>query len=228
MHIYRSALLRFSEDGQALYDEDGLLAIGPDAHGRQRVQAAGAWHALAPQFAGHPVTHWPGRLIAPGFVDMHVHYPQTDVIGSPAEGLLPWLENYTFPHESRFHDGDYATEVAAFFLDELLRHGVTTALAFATSHPTSVHALFEQARQRQMRFITGKVLQDRFSPDGVRDQTEQSLIDTEDLIRRWHGVDRLGYAITPRFAPDQHPRPAARRRRAGCPLPGGLGAVPCG
>jgi guanine deaminase len=212
MHIYRSALLRFSEEGQALYDEDGLLAIGPDAHGRQRVLAVGAWQQLAPQFAGQPVTHWPGRIIAPGFVDMHVHYPQTDVIGSPAEGLLPWLENYTFPHEKRFVAQGYAEQVAEFFLDELLRNGVTTALAFATSHPQSVDALFTEARHRQLRLITGKVLQDRHSPDGVRDDTEQSLIDTEELIARWHGVDRLGYAITPRFAPTSTP---AQLRGAG-------------
>ena len=212
MHIYRSALLRFSEDGQALYDEDGVLAIGPDAQGRQRVLAVGAWQQLAPQFAGQHVTHWPGRLIAPGFVDMHVHYPQTDVIGSPAEGLLPWLENYTFPHEKRFVAQGYAEQVAEFFLDELLRNGVTTALAFATSHPQSVDALFGEARRRHLRLMTGKVLQDRHSPDGVRDETEQSLIDTEDLITRWHGVDRLGYAITPRFAPTSSP---AQLRGAG-------------
>ena len=205
MHIYRSALLRFQEDGQAVHEEDGLLAIGPDALGRERVQAVGAWHQLASRFAGHPVTHWPGRLIAPGFVDMHVHYPQTDVIGSPAEGLLPWLENYTFPHEKRFVAQGYAAQVAEFFLDELLRNGVTTALAFATSHPQSVDALFTEARRRQLRLMTGKVLQDRHSPDGVRDETEQSLIDTEALITRWHGVDRLGYAITPRFAPTSTP-----------------------
>ena len=205
MHIYRSALLRFTDDGRAVHEEDGLLAIGPDALGRERVQAVGAWHQLAPRFAGHPVTHWPGRLIAPGFVDMHVHYPQTDVIGSPAEGLLPWLENYTFPHENRFVAQGYAAQVAEFFLDELLRNGVTTALAFATSHPHSVDALFTEARRRQLRLMTGKVLQDRHSPDGVRDETEQSLIDTEALITRWHGVDRLGYAITPRFAPTSSP-----------------------
>ena len=212
MHLYRSALLRFTDDGQAVYEEDGLLAIGPDAHGRQRVQAAGAWQQLSPQFAGQPVTHWPGRIIAPGFVDMHVHYPQTDVIGSPAEGLLPWLENYTFPHEKRFVAQGYSEQVAEFFLDELLRNGVTTALAFATSHPQSVDALFTEARHRQLRLITGKVLQDRHSPDGVRDETEQSLVDTEALIQRWHGVDRLGYAITPRFAPTSTP---AQLRGAG-------------
>jgi len=205
MHLYRSALLRFADDGSALYDEDGLLATAPDERGVQRVVAAGPWQALAARHAGQPVTHWPGRLIAPGFVDLHIHYPQTDVIGSPADGLLPWLETYTFPHESRFADPAYAAGVARFFLDELARNGVTTALAFATSHPGSVDALMAEARARRLRLIGGKVLQDRHSPDGVRDQTEQSLIDTEALIHRWHGVDRLGYAITPRFAPTSTP-----------------------
>ena len=201
MKAYRAALLRFDDHGQPLYDSDGLLVIGPDATGRQVVRAAGSHDALIDRFAGVVVEDLRGHLIAPGFVDLHVHYPQTDVIGAPAAGLLPWLENYTFPHESRFVDKAYARGVAEFFFDELQRHGVTTALTFATSHPASVDAAFEAAQARGLRFITGKVLQDRHSPDGVRDQTEQSLIHTEDLIRRWHGVDRLGYAITPRFAP---------------------------
>ena len=205
MPVFRSALLRFADDGMALFDPDGLLAVGPDAQGRQRVLAAGAWSDLAPRFGSGPVEHLPGRIIAPGFVDMHIHFPQTDVIGSPADGLLPWLENYTFPHEKRFVAPDYSAQVAQFFIAELLRNGVTTALAFATSHPASAQALFVEAQHHQMRLITGKVLQDRHSPDGVRDDTEQSLIDTEALIQRWHGVDRLGYAITPRFAPTSTP-----------------------
>ncbi len=205
MDLYRSALLRFAEDGRPLYDEDGLLAIERSADGRARVHAAGDWHSLSPQFAGQPVTHWPGRIIAPGFVDMHIHFPQTDMIGSPADGLLPWLEKYTFPEESRFHADAHAAQVATFFVDELLRNGVTTALAFASSHPQSVDALMHESQARSLRIIAGKVLQDRHSPDGVRDATEQSLIDSEALIARWHGVDRLGYAITPRFAPTSTP-----------------------
>jgi len=202
MKAYRAALLRFDDaTGQPLYEQDGLLVIGPDASGRQRVQDAGAYGALAERHREVPVEHLPGRILAPGFVDMHVHYPQVDVIGAPADGLLPWLENYTFPAESRFADPAHAAGVASFFLDELLRNGVTSALTFATSHPASVDAFFGEARRRGLRMITGKVLQDRHSPDGVRDDTEQSLLDTEALIRRWHGVDRLGYAITPRFAP---------------------------
>ena len=201
MKAYRAALLRFADDGTALYDEDGLLLVGPGPEGRKIVRTAGAWSVLAGNYPGVAVEHLPGRILAPGFIDLHVHFPQTDVIGSPAEGLLPWLENYTFPHEARFADHGYAGGVAQVFLDELLRHGVTTPLTFATSHPHSVDALMEAARARGLRLIAGKVLQDRHSPDGVRDETEQSLADTEALIRRWHGVDRLGYAITPRFAP---------------------------
>ncbi len=207
MKAYRCALLRFASDAgvvQPLYEADGLLVIGPGPVGAaspQVVLAAGAYADLHSRFPNVPIEHLPGRLIAPGFVDLHIHYPQTDVIGSPADGLLPWLENYTFPHESRFADSAYAADVARFFLDELARNGVTTALTFATSHPQSVDALMTEAQQRGLRLVTGKVLQDRHSPDGVRDQTEQSLLDTEALIQRWHGVDRLGYAITPRFAP---------------------------
>jgi guanine deaminase len=201
MKCYRAAILRFDADGQAIYEPDGLLAVGPDALGRSVVRAVGPHAALAPRFAGMPLEHLPGRILAPGFIDLHVHFPQIDVIGSPASGLLPWLENYTFPQESRFSDANHAATTAAFFLQELLRNGVTTALTFATSHPASVDALFSAAQARGLRLITGKVLQDRHSPDGVRDDTLQSLRDTEDLIRRWHGKGRLGYAITPRFAP---------------------------
>ncbi|WP_017762083.1 guanine deaminase [Pseudacidovorax intermedius] len=198
---YRASLLRFDDAGRPLFDTDGLLVVAPDAQGRERVVDAGSHGAVQPRHPDVEPERLPGRILTPGFVDMHIHFPQTDIIGAPADGLLPWLENYTFPAETRFAEAAHSAEVAEVFLDELLRHGVTTSLTFATSHPASVDALFSAARHRQMRLITGKVLQDRHSPDGVRDDTERSLADTEDLIRRWHGVDRLGYAITPRFAP---------------------------
>lgn len=201
MKAYRASILRFDARHQAVFDKDGLLVVGAAGGRTEQVLAAGPHDVVAPQYPGLVAEDLSGRIIAPGFIDLHVHYPQIDVIGSPAAGLLPWLENYTFPQESRFAEPGHAAQVAQFFMTELLRNGVTTALAFATSHPASVDAFFAEARQRRMRMIGGKVLQDRHSPDGVRDQTEQSLLDTEALIGRWHGVDRLGYAITPRFAP---------------------------
>ncbi len=209
---YRASLLWFADPVRGAdsirYEEDGLLVVGPNAQGLQVVQAIGSWRALSGQHCRLAVEHLSGRLVAPGFVDMHVHFPQTNVIGSPAEGLLPWLENYTFPEEQRFADPEYAAEAAGFFVDELLRNGVTTALAFATSHSASVNALFAQAQARQMRLITGLCLMDRHAPAALLNQSgpgtdaaEQSLIESEALIQRWHGQGRLGYAITPRFAP---------------------------
>jgi guanine deaminase len=214
MKAYRAAVLRFDPEADphasAMLEDDGLLVVGPNAEGRPVVQAVGPYHVLRPRFADVAVTHWPGRIIAPGFVDIHSHYPQTNVMGSPAEGLLPWLENYTFPEEKRFVAPEYCAQAATFFIAELLRNGVTTALTFATSHPTSVNALFLEAQKNKLRLITGLCLMDRHAPadllnqpssQGGADATEQSLIDSENLLRRWHGVDRLGYAITPRFAP---------------------------
>ncbi|MDT7521158.1 guanine deaminase [Rhodoferax sp. TBRC 17198] len=212
MNAYRASLLWFAPRSEgvarALYEQDGLLVVGPDAQGRQVVQAIGAYGTVSKQYPQVPVQHFPGRIIAPGFIDLHIHYPQIDVIGSPASGLLPWLENYTFPEENRFSAPGHSAQAATFFVAELLRNGVTTALTFATSHPESVNALFTEAQARHMRLITGLVLMDRHAPDYLVNQgqgsvsgTEQSLRDTESLIQRWHGVDRLGYAITPRFAP---------------------------
>ena len=141
-----------------------------------------------------------GKLIVPGFVDCHVHYPQVDIIASYGEQLLDWLNKYAYPVEERFSNPEYAREVAEFFTDELLRNGTTTALVFATVHPSSVDAIFEAARKRGMRLIAGKVLMDRNCPDALRDTPESGYEESKALIEKWHGSGRLAYAITPRFA----------------------------
>ncbi|QGZ41343.1 guanine deaminase [Pseudoduganella flava] len=186
----------FSENAHS-WIEDGLLIVADG-----KVQAAGDWstlHASLPP--GTPVTDWRGKIITAGFIDAHVHYPQTDMIASPAPGLLPWLEQYTFPTERAFADPAHAAQVAEFFLDELLRVGTTTALVYCTVHPQSVDAFFTASEARGLRMIAGKVLMDRHCPDFLCDTAEQGARDTEELIRRWHKHERSLYAITPRFAP---------------------------
>ena len=146
-----------------------------------------------------------GRLILPGFIDTHVHMPQLDVISSYGTELLDWLNTYTFPAEMRYADPQRSRAGAALFLDALLAHGTTAAVVFPTAHKVSAEALFSDAQRRGMRIITGKVLQDRHSPDGLRDDVVQAEQDCLDLIRRWHGRDRLAYAVTVRFAPTSSP-----------------------
>lgn len=146
-----------------------------------------------------------GKLLLPGFIDAHVHYPQTEMIGAFGEQLLEWLTTYTFPVESQFSDEAYAKEIAEFFLGQLLSHGTTTALVFCTLHPESVNALFSEALRLNMRLIAGKVMMDRHTPDYLTETAEESYQQTRELIQRWHQQGRLGYAITPRFAPTSTP-----------------------
>ncbi|MFA9217664.1 MAG: guanine deaminase [Sphingomonadaceae bacterium] len=202
MQAYRASLLHFHADpafhAQAYgWHEDGLLIVD-----QGRVQAAGDYAALHPTLPpGTTVHDYSGRLILPGFIDTHVHYPQTDMIASPAPGLLPWLETYTFPTERQFSDPLHARAVAEFFLDELLRNGTTTAMVYCSVHPESVDAFFAAAARRNLRMVAGKVLMDRNCPEFLRDTADSGARDSEALIQRWHGQGRALYAITPRFAP---------------------------
>lgn len=202
LQAYRGSLLHFLadpafSDNAHAWHEDGLLIVEDG-----KVQAAGdyaALHATLP--AGAAVHDYSGKLLMPGFIDTHLHYPQTDMIASPSEGLLPWLETYTFPTERQFEDTRHAAGVADFFLDELLRCGTTTAMVYCTVHPQSVDAFLAASEQRGLRMVAGKVMMDRNCPDFLRDSAESSARDTEALIQRWHKRGRALYAITPRFAP---------------------------
>jgi len=146
-----------------------------------------------------------GKLIVPGFIDTHIHYPQTEIIGAYGEQLLEWLNNYAFPAEKKYGDKQYAEEMANFFVEELLRNGTTTALVFCTVHPESVDALFNSAEKKNMRIIAGKVLMDRNAPDELLDTPESGYSESKKLIKKWHKKGRLLYAITPRFAPTSTP-----------------------
>jgi guanine deaminase len=201
VQAYRAGLLHFHadpafDDKAHAWHEDGLLVVEDG-----RVKAAGDYAALAATLPAGRVPHdYRGHLITPGFIDTHLHFPQTDMIASPAPGLLPWLETYTFPTERRFEDPAHARATAEFFLDELLRCGTTTAVVYCTVHPQSVDAFFEASQARNLRMVAGKVLMDRHCPDCLRD-VEGGVGARADLIEKWHKRGRQLYAITPRFAP---------------------------
>lgn len=178
------------------YIEDGLLIVE-----KGLVQEIGEAETLLPGLSGTvQLVDYRDKLIIPGMIDCHVHFPQIDIIASYGEQLLDWLREYAYPAERKFADAAHAAEVAGFFVDELLRNGTTTALVFATVHPQSVDAIFENALKKNMRLISGKVLMDRNCPEDLRDDVQSGYKDSLALIEKWHGKGRLGYAITPRFA----------------------------
>ena len=185
-----------SDDSAWEYFDDGLLVVD----GGHIVKAGEADALLADLPAGTPVRDYGGKLIVPGFIDCHVHFPQLDIIGSYGAQLLDWLNQYAFPEEAKFADPDYAREVARAFVDEMLANGTTTALVFGTVHAHSADAIFEAADARGLRLIAGKVLMDSNCPSDLRDDADTAYAESKALIERWHGKGRLGYAITPRFA----------------------------
>jgi guanine deaminase len=197
---YRAELLsiprdpRDAGDAARVHHPDGLLVVEDGL-----IAAAGPFELTAPRFPGLPVQSFPGKLIVPGFVDTHTHYPQVDRIASYGHQLLDWLEEHIFPAEAAFAAPGHARDVADVFLDELLRNGTTTALVFATVHENSVDALFEAALARGMRIVSGKVLMD-LGPKELSDAEGHGRAETEALIARWRGRGRIGYAVTPRFA----------------------------
>lgn len=202
IQAYRGQIFFFKPNSSAAQPEpvwfdDGLLIV-QDGY----IQAVGPYLTLFATLSSEVLVHdYRDKIIMPGFIDTHIHYPQTDIIASPAPDLLPWLENYTFPTEAQFDDEEHANEVSHFFLDELLRHGTTTAMVYGSVHKGSVDAFFHQSEQRNMRMIAGKVLMDRNCPDYLQDTAISGALDSADLIETWHGRGRQLYAITPRFAP---------------------------
>jgi len=179
------------------YYSDGMLLVA-DGH----IVAAGNRADIEPTLdPGTEIIDHGNNLLVPGFIDTHIHFPQIDMIASYGEKLLDWLEKYTFPEEAKFADPAHAADTAEFFIKELLRNGTTTALVYGTVHKTSVEALFESAFKRGMRIVAGKALMDRNVPESVRDTPESGDADSRALIANWHGKGRIGYAITPRFAP---------------------------
>ncbi len=209
---YRAALLHCLADPREVgieasheYFEDGLLVVEDG----KVVRNGHAADLLSTLPAGTEVIEYKDALITPGFIDTHIHYPQTGMIASYGEQLLDWLDTYTFPTERAFADKVHAGEVAQVFLRELLRNGTTTALVFGSVHKESVDAFFEQAHKLDLRMIAGKVLMDRNAPDYLTDTAESGYADSKELIERWHGKGRLHYAVTPRFAPTSTPEQLA-------------------
>ncbi|MDE4173544.1 guanine deaminase [Phaeobacter sp. PT47_59] len=205
-HILRGQVLSFTQSpfGAAAPDEAATLH---DAVALQNgvVTALGAFADLQHRFPQAQVHDHRDKLILAGFVDAHVHYPQTAIIASWGKRLIDWLNSYTFPEEMRFKDRAYAEEVAARYLDLTAAHGTTTVCSYCTIHPESVDAFFSAAQARGQRVVAGKTCMDRNAPEGLRDTPQSAHDDSAALIARWHGVDRLEYAITPRFSPTSTP-----------------------
>ena len=203
--------------GQVLSFDGDPFVLGPEAARVNeavlvdggRIRAVGNAKTLRAIHPQAQVTDYGKALISAGFVDAHVHYPQTAIIASWGKRLIDWLNQYTFPEEMRFADPAYAAEVATRYFDLALAHGTTSMCSYATIHPASVDAFFDQAQARGLRAFAGKTCMDRNAPEGLRDTAQSAYDDSKALLTKWHGKDRLSYVITPRFSPTSTPEQLA-------------------
>ncbi|MGS4946679.1 guanine deaminase [Meridianimarinicoccus sp. RP-17] len=182
------------------HDRRGAVAIADGT-----ILVAGPADSVLAAHPGAARVDYGDCVILPGFVDAHVHYPQTGIIASWGKRLIDWLNDYTFPEEMKFGDPAYAADIAGLYLDTVLAHGTTTVCSFCTIHPESVDAFFAAADARGMRVAGGKTCMDRNAPQGLRDTPQTAYDDSKALLGRWQGRGRATYAITPRFSPTSTP-----------------------
>ena len=201
-NYFRGSIYHCIEENGSLkpiYFDDGLMVVDNKSG---KIIDVGNFSDLRSSWdISNNLIHFRDRLIMPGFVDTHVHYPQYKVIASYGTSLLEWLNKYTFVEEQRFSDVAYADQIANLFLDELIKNGTTSVMTFCTSFKQSVEAFFNAAENRNLRMVAGKVMMDRHAPDELCDNPDNSYSDSKELIEKWHNKGRLRYAVTPRFAP---------------------------
>ena len=201
--VLRGRTLSFGDDPRVVgpdlamqSHDDGAVVVGSEG----RILWHGAFADLPQAHAGAPCERYDDAVILPGFIDAHVHFPQHRMLAAPAHDLLEWLDRFAFPEEARYASEDHAAAAAERFLDKLASHGTTSALVFSSVHGQAADCLFRAARRRGLCLITGATMMDRNAPDAVTQEAEASARESADLIASWHGVDRLRYAITVRFA----------------------------
>jgi len=172
-------------DGAVVVEGDALAAVGDEATLRDR-------------YPDHERREF--GIVAPGTVGAHVHSVQSLGRGIADDtALLDWLNDYVLPMEAGLGADGMRLAAELGYL-ECIESGVTTVIDHLSVH----HAdqALEAAVESGIRARAGKVLMDTNAPDGLRQDTERALAESEVLIWNYHGADdgRVRYAVTPRFA----------------------------
>lgn len=196
MKIIRGQTISFASPARAVHHAHGAVAVDDEG----RIAWTGEFQKLPEHWREAPIDDYGELLVLPGFIDAHIHFPQYRMLAAPGKDLLDWLRRFTFPEESRYADPRYAATAAETFLDRLLSHGTTSAMAFCSVHKACADALFVAAAHRNMGLITGKTMMDRNAIPAVHDTPAASAAESSELYAKWHGRGRARYAVAPRFA----------------------------
>ncbi|SDT43648.1 guanine deaminase [Friedmanniella luteola] len=202
-HVAGDATLATARE-QLVSLPDGALVIAADG----TIAWLGDHADLPAEHARTPVRR--ADFVLPGFVDTHLHYPQTATVDAHGGGqLLHWLQHCIFPAEARLADPEVATALATAFVRQRVAAGTTAALVFGSAFPAAQDALFAAHQEAGLRLVSGRGIQTVGSAAAAPLLTgeDEALALVAEEIERWHLADtgdpataRLQVAVVPRFS----------------------------
>ena len=200
MKIYKAHILFTKEKDHFEVLENGYILVDKGV-------VVDVCQSLPEQYKSVEVVDFGDKLLIPAMNDMHVHAPQYRNQGIAMDlELLPWLDNYTFPEESKYKDVSYAKRMYSRFVRDLWRVGTMRTVAFATLHRESTRLLMQLFQKAGMGAMVGKVDMNRNSPDTLTETVEDAVAANEALIAEFNQPDALVRPIiTPRFVPSCTP-----------------------
>lgn len=201
MKIYRANILFTSspnsfdviERGYIVVDEMGVIQ--------------GIHKELPMELDMQPIVDFGDCLLIPAMNDMHVHASQYSNMGIAMDmELIPWLNTYTFPEESKFNDSEYARHIYRNFVAELCRQGTMRAAVYATVHLSATQELAAIFNEAGMGAMIGLVGMDRNSPDTLKNTTQSWKEDMQVLMHSLLQYPLVKPILTPRFIPSCTPK----------------------
>lgn len=167
-------------------------------------KSCGVYDTLPEEYNRLPMYDYEGKIVIPGMVDMHVHAPQYAFRGTGMDmELMEWLQNRTFPEESRYEDENYAFKAYSIFAEQMRRSATSHACIFATKHRNATTILMDLMESTGLISYVGKVNMDRGAPDALCEPgAEYSAFDTFGWINSVNDKYKNTRPIlTPRFIP---------------------------
>ena len=199
--IYKAHILFTKEKDHFEVYENGYIAV-------ENGKVTGVSKDLAElDSEGAEVIDFGDKLLIPAMNDMHVHAPQVHNQGVAMDlELLPWLQNYTFPEESKYADVEYAERMYRRFLHTQWLFGTMRSVVFGTVHTESTRKLMKLYQEAGMGAMVGKVAMNRNCPDALCEGVEAAVEGNEQIIAEFGDADGLVRPIiTPRFVPSCTP-----------------------
>lgn len=196
LKIYKGNIIFTKTKDKFKVIENGFIVV-------ENGKVVNVYDKLPAEYKDVSIVDYKDNLIIPGMNDLHAHAPQFRNLGmAMSKELIPWLNDYTFPEESKYEHIEYADKMYQRFVKEVWKNGTTRIAVFATVHKKSTLRLMEIFKNSGLGAFVGKVNMNINCPDSLLENTHQSILDTKEILDMNLEKDSLVKPIiTPRFIP---------------------------